>query len=258
MDVPPGLDLQRESSGNRLFCKLNKSIYGLKQVSQQWFDKFSTFMKVLGYSQSKSDYSLFHKGSRDKYEALLVYVDDIIITDPYKEGIAFLKQQLSLQFKLKDLGFLGYFLGMEITRSKEGIFVSQWNYTLQLLEDTGLLATKPKDTPVDPRVDLNDKSGEEYYDQSKYRRLVDDDLEEQLSNGKVCVSSSITSFICANPIVSIEGKEYMVQVRDIASWCPDIKRVEDNMDRKSQQHETESEYEEDDYSVADEGRVNLD
>lgn len=50
----------------------------------------------------------------------------------------------------------------------------------------------------------------------------------------------------------------MVQVCEISSWCPDIKRVDDNMDRKSQQHETESEYGEDDYSVADEGRVNLD
>lgn len=66
-------------------------------------------MKILGYSQSKCYYYLFHRGSRDKYVALLIYVDDIIITGPYKEGIAFVKQQLSLQFKLNDLGFLGYF-----------------------------------------------------------------------------------------------------------------------------------------------------
>lgn len=58
--------------------------------------------------------------------------------------------------------------------------------------------------------------------------------------------------------VSIEGKEYMIHVREITSWCLDVKRVEDNMDRKSQQHETESKYEEDDYSVDDEGGVNLD
>ncbi|KAL4558415.1 hypothetical protein LXL04_036615 [Taraxacum kok-saghyz] len=174
MDIPSGLDFQGESknSDSKLVCKLNKSIYGLKQASRKWFEKFSQFMLSIGFIQSKSDYSLFHKGKGDDYVALLVYVDDIIITGNSKQGIAFLKTQLSKKFKLKDLGSLGYFLGLEIAKSKEGIMVSQRNYSLQLLEDAGLLAAKAKNTPMDPRSSLNSHNGEDYDDPSQYRRLI--------------------------------------------------------------------------------------
>lgn len=87
-------------------------------------------MLNIGFIQSKTDYSLFHKGKGDDYVCLLVYVDDIIITGASQQGIASLKSQLSKQFKLKDLGKLGYFLGLEIAHSEEGIIVSQRNYTL--------------------------------------------------------------------------------------------------------------------------------
>lgn len=60
MDIPQGLDIQGEPQGSKLVCKLNKSIYGLKQASRQWFERFSQFMLSSGFVQSKSDYSLFH------------------------------------------------------------------------------------------------------------------------------------------------------------------------------------------------------
>lgn len=72
--------------------------------------------------------------------ALLVYVDDIIITGPDLTAITNLKNFLHTQFKLKDLGILRYFLGLEIARSSSGILLTQGHYTLQLLEDTGFLA----------------------------------------------------------------------------------------------------------------------
>lgn len=172
IDIPPGLDVyQYFKSSSTLFCKLNKSIYGLKQASRQWFERFSQFMLKSGFVQSKSDYSLFYKGSGDSYVALLVYVDDIIITGSNEKGITDLKQLLSNEFKLKDLGNLGYFLGLEIAKSTEGIFVSQRNYTLQLIEDVGLLGAKPKSTPMEPRVNLC-ANGDDYKDPSQYRRLV--------------------------------------------------------------------------------------
>ena len=63
----------------KLICKLNKSIYDLKQASRQWFDKFSNALIKLGFTESKSDYSLSVKGKQDSFLALLVYMDDIII-----------------------------------------------------------------------------------------------------------------------------------------------------------------------------------
>lgn len=174
MNIPPELNIQGEPNGShsKLVYKLNKSIYGLKQESRKWFEKFSSFMLKIGFTRSKYDYSLFHKGKGDDYVCLLVYVDDIIITGASQQSITYPKSQLSQEFKLKDLGNLGYFLGLEIAHSQEGIMVSQRNYTLQLLEDVGLLAAKPKNTPMEPRSVLFEKDGDFYQDPSQYRRLI--------------------------------------------------------------------------------------
>ncbi|KAJ9538691.1 hypothetical protein OSB04_031424 [Centaurea solstitialis] len=169
MKIPQGLSIKGASD---LVCKLHKSIYGLKQSSRQWYAKFSNFLMNIGFIQSKADYSLFYKGSGSTYVAVLVYVDDIILAGPSQNLIDEVKIQLSNTFKLKDLGDLKYFLGLEVARSKRGIFVSQRHYALQLLEDMGLLAAKPANTPMVSHLYHSTDSGKLMDDPSKFRRLI--------------------------------------------------------------------------------------
>lgn len=65
-----------------------------------------------------------------------------------------LQAYLSREFEMKDLGSLKYFLGIEVLRSKRGMFQSQRNYTLDLLSEVGMLACKPCDTPAAENVKL--------------------------------------------------------------------------------------------------------
>uniref|UniRef100_A0A2N9FX30 Reverse transcriptase Ty1/copia-type domain-containing protein n=1 Tax=Fagus sylvatica TaxID=28930 RepID=A0A2N9FX30_FAGSY len=154
-------------------CKLNKSLYGLKQSPRAWFGKFSQSMKNYGFKQSQADHTLFLKCDRGKLTALIVYVDDMVVTSNDEEGIRRLRDYLAKEFEMKDLGALRYFLGIEVARSRHGIFLSQRKYVLDLLTEIGMLACQPIDTPIEQ----NHKLGDDHVDQvptnkERYQRLV--------------------------------------------------------------------------------------
>ena len=73
-------------------CHLNKSLYGLKQASRQWFVKFSTVIQGARFIQSKADYSLFTCKKGKSFTAFLIYVDDILITGNDPNAIIALKK----------------------------------------------------------------------------------------------------------------------------------------------------------------------
>lgn len=136
-------------------CKLKKSLYGLKQASRKWYEKLTALLLHEGYSQSSFDYSLFTLQHNDDFTAILVYVDDIILAGTSLTEFQIIKSILDAQFKIKDLGILKYFLGLEVAHSKEGISISQRKYCLDLLESSGLLGSKHASTSLDTSKKLH-------------------------------------------------------------------------------------------------------
>ncbi|XP_040999437.1 uncharacterized mitochondrial protein AtMg00810-like [Juglans microcarpa x Juglans regia] len=168
MRLPPGY----LKKGDTRVCKLQKSLYGLKQASRQWNSKFIVALVELGFVQSKSDYSLFTKKTNDYFVALLVYVDDILLASSDLSVVQNIKHSLSTFFKLKDLGPIKYFLGMKIARFKKGISICQRKYALELIADIGLLASKPVNFPMDSHCRLSKSDGKLLEDTTAYRRLI--------------------------------------------------------------------------------------
>nr|KYP37763.1 hypothetical protein KK1_041022 [Cajanus cajan] len=75
-------------------------------------------MKSFGYTQSNSDHTLFLKNNQGKITALIIYVDDMIVTGNDLDEISSLQESLASEFDMKQLGDLKYFLGIEVARSK--------------------------------------------------------------------------------------------------------------------------------------------
>ena len=100
--------------GSKLVCKLIKSIYGLKQASREWFAKLTASLLAAGYTQSHSDHSLFTFKDGDKFIAVVVNVDDVLLAGNNMPLIQHLKQLLHSQFTNKDLGPVKYYMGLEV------------------------------------------------------------------------------------------------------------------------------------------------
>ena len=95
-------------------------------------------MVSLGYKQSQGDHILIFKHILEgKIAIQFVYVDDIIISGDDLVEKQLLRERLATKFEIKDLRKLKYFLGIEVVYSKQGIFISQVKYVLDLLRETG-------------------------------------------------------------------------------------------------------------------------
>ena len=101
-------------------CKLKKALYGLKQAPRTWYGRIDSFLTSLGFTKSKADSNLYYKVEEGNLVILLLCVDDLFVTG--EDGlIDDMKRNLGAEFKMKDLGMMHYFLGMEVLQSADGI-----------------------------------------------------------------------------------------------------------------------------------------
>ena len=95
----------------------------------------------------------------------------IVIINDEKEKEA-LKQCLIGEFEIKELGRQKYFLGIEVTYSRQRIFISQQKYVIDLLKETGKLACKPTSNPIEPNHKLGEVKEDPVIDKKIYQHLV--------------------------------------------------------------------------------------
>ena len=153
-------------------CRLNKSLYGLKQAPRAWYSRFATFLLSLGFTEARSDTSLFvyHRGPETVF--LLLYVDDIVLTASSQQLLRRIIDALMKEFAMKDLGPLHHFLGMAVQRQGDSLFLSQRQYALDILARHGMSDCKPCSTPVDTCAKVSADDGPSIADPTDYRSLV--------------------------------------------------------------------------------------
>jgi len=156
MEIPEGLhtEVQRNNSGEQVVSRLIKSIYGFKQSPRAWYGKIKHFFLANGFQRSEQDHRVYiHKFFK---LILLLYVEDLVITSPSLEDVAWVQNLLHEEFEMTDLGPLTGFLGMEIKRNWQlrTLHLTQHKYTTTILERRAMSTCASVSTPADPHTRL--------------------------------------------------------------------------------------------------------
>ncbi|KAL0544221.1 hypothetical protein IC582_019334 [Cucumis melo] len=116
-------------------CKLQKSIYGLKQASRSWNIRFDTAIKSYGFEQNVDEPCVYKRIINSTVAFLVMYVDDILLIGNDVGHLTDIKKWLATQFQMKDLGNAQYVLGIQIVRNRKNktLAMSQTSYIDKML-----------------------------------------------------------------------------------------------------------------------------
>jgi hypothetical protein len=103
---------------------------------------------------------------------LLLYVDDIILTANTTTLLNSIITSLTCEFSMSDLGDIHHFLGINVHRTNEGLFLSQQQYALEVLERANMIQCNPIPTPIDTKSKLSAQDGDRVADPTLYRSLA--------------------------------------------------------------------------------------
>jgi hypothetical protein len=168
MEQPLGY-VQNDSS---LVCCLKKSIYGLKKAPRAWYDKMDNFLIDTRFSRCHSDPNVYTKKVGSHLIILVLYVDDLILTGSDSNLLNHVKTNLKKKFEMIDLGFLHYFLGLQVLQTNEGIFLFQSKYACDLLRPFHIDDCKPTPSPFHYGFKITATCTSSEVDATLYRQLV--------------------------------------------------------------------------------------
>ncbi|GJX25645.1 retrotransposon protein, putative, ty1-copia subclass [Tanacetum coccineum] len=145
----------------RKVCKLQRSIYRLKQASRSWNKRFDEEIKKFGFDQNLNEPCVYQKASGSNVTFLILYVDDIIIMGNHIPSLQSVKNYLRKCFSMKDLGEVAFILRIKIyrDRSKRLIGLSQNAYVDKILKRYKMDNSKRGTIPMQERLDLNKLQG---------------------------------------------------------------------------------------------------
>ncbi|GKC77953.1 retrovirus-related pol polyprotein from transposon TNT 1-94 [Tanacetum coccineum] len=150
---------------------LKKAIYGLKQALRAWYDKLSSFLIEDHFTKGIVDPTLFTRKHEDDILLVQIYVDDIIF-GPTK--LVFAKRFEKLMkdnFEMSMIGEMKFFLGLQVHQSPRGIFISQSQYTLDILKKHGMEKYDTVSTPMATTKLYADLQGTPV-EQTKYHSMI--------------------------------------------------------------------------------------
>ncbi|KAK1631316.1 hypothetical protein QYE76_005631 [Lolium multiflorum] len=138
--------------------------YGLRQAPRAWNAKIDDCLKSLAFELCPLEHTLYRRGGCDNFL--------MIITGSDVDAIAKFKEQMHGMFRIRDLGLLSYYLGIEVEQRDDHITLSQASYALKILEAEGMQDCNLYHTPMDTRLKVGKNNGGDAMDGTKYRSVI--------------------------------------------------------------------------------------
>ncbi|GJS73661.1 retrovirus-related pol polyprotein from transposon TNT 1-94, partial [Tanacetum coccineum] len=211
----------------RKVCKLQRSIYGLKQASRSWNKRFDEEIKKFGFAQNLDEPCVYQKASGSNVTFLILYFDDIIIMGNHIPSLQSVKDYLGKCFPMKDLREAAFILGIKIykDRSKRLIRLSQNAYMDKILKRYKMDNSKRGHIPMQERLDLNKIQGASTPEEVKrmknvpYVSVVGSIMYAvRCTRPDVVFAQNITSRFQQNP-----GEPHWTAVKNILKYLRNIK-----------------------------------
>jgi hypothetical protein len=156
-------------------CRLIKSLYGLKQAPKQWHEKFDNTLSTAGFAVNEYDTCVYYRYGGGESVMLCLYVDDILIFGSNLNVIEEVKNLLSSNFEMKDLGEADVILNIKLVREGDGgVTLLQSHYVEKVLSLFGFSDCDPAPTPYDPSMLLG-----------KNRRIARDQLALEMATDRI-------------------------------------------------------------------------
>nr|GEV08630.1 copia protein [Tanacetum cinerariifolium] len=152
--------------------KVVKALYGLHQAPRAWYETLANYLLENGFQRDKIDPTLFIKKQKGDILLVQIYVDDIIFGATNKDLCKSFEKLMKDKFQISSMGELTFFLGLQVKKKKDGIFISQDKYVAEILRKFGLTGGKSASTPINTEKPLlKDPDGEDV-DVHTYRSMI--------------------------------------------------------------------------------------
>ena len=185
--------------GKKLVCRLNNSIYGLKQAAKNWHKELASFLIQQNFARSKIGYCLFSKNEKAKKLFVLSWVDDLVIAGNSFEAREELKKTLETKFKMDDRRKLERFRGMQINEDSENITLDQETYIGSGLEKFSMQDSSPSKAPAENNLKLVKATEiQQLVDETLYRMKfswVPVYMAKQTRTDMVCIVNVVSRFM---------------------------------------------------------------
>eukprot|EP00253_Pinus_taeda_P034206 PITA_34206 len=169
--VEQPLGYEKEGEEHKV-CKLKKALYGLKQAPRAWYSRIDSYLLDNEFDKCEGEPTVYIKEKDGKILIVVLYVDDVIFTGNDDQLIKNFKSVMKEEFEMTDMGFLRYFLGIEVVQNEKGIFISQARYVDQVLSRFSMEECKATITPTVMGLKLSREDSSKDFDPSLYKSIV--------------------------------------------------------------------------------------